>query len=73
MVRPAKQQQGWVNMHKHSVFAGAIMLLVGVITVQSMRSDGAVASAPQSLTQVSPFELMQNARELPAQRIDYPY
>jgi hypothetical protein len=38
-----------------------------------MRSDGAVASAPQSLTQVSPFELMQNTRELPAQRIDYPY
>jgi len=59
-------------MHKHSVFAGAVMLLVGVIAVQSMRSD-AVASAPQSLTQVSPFELMQNARDLPVERIEYPY
>jgi hypothetical protein len=59
-------------MHKHSVFAGAVMLLVGVIAFQSIRGN-AVASAPQSLTQVSPFELMQNARELPAQRIDYPY
>ncbi len=57
---------------KHSVFAGMIMLVVGVIAVQSMRVD-AVASAPQSLTQVSPFELMQNARDLPVERIDYPY
>jgi len=59
-------------MHKHSVFAGAVMLLVGVIAVQSMRDD-AVASAPQSLAQVSPFELMQNARDLPVERIEYPY
>jgi hypothetical protein len=59
-------------MHKHSVFAGAIMLLVGAIMVQSMRGN-AVASAPESLTQVSPFELMQDARDLPAQRIEYPY
>jgi hypothetical protein len=56
-------------MHKHSVFAGAVMLLVGVIAVQSMRSD-AVASAPQSLTQVSPFELMQNARDLPIETFE---
>jgi len=59
-------------MHKHSVFAGAIMLLVGAIMVQSMRGN-AVASAPESLPQVSPFELMQDARDLPAQRIEYPY
>ncbi len=57
---------------KHSVFAGAVMLLVGVIAIQSMRTD-AVASAPQALTQVSPFEMMQNARDLPVERIDYPY
>jgi hypothetical protein len=36
-------------------------------------SVDAVASAPQSLTQVSPFELMQNARDLPVERIEYPY
>ncbi len=59
-------------MAKHSVFAGAVALLVGVIAVQSMRSD-AVASAPQSLTQISPVEIMQNARDLPVERIDYPY
>jgi hypothetical protein len=57
---------------KHSVFAGMLMLLVGVIAVQSIRGD-AVAGAPQPLTQVSPFELMQSARDLPATRIDYPY
>jgi hypothetical protein len=59
---------------KHSVFAGMFMLLVGVIAVQSqsIRTD-AVASAPQGLTQVSPFELMQNARDLPVERIDYLY
>ena len=59
-------------MHKHSVFAGTVLLLVGIIAVQTMRAD-AVASAPQSLTQVSPFELMQNARDLPVERIEYPY
>ena len=57
---------------KHSVFAGVVMLLVGVIAVQAMRSD-AVASAPQPLTQVSPFEMMPNADALPAERIEYPY
>ena len=57
---------------KHSVFAGMVMLLVGTISVQSIRTN-AVASAPQGLTQVSPFELMQNARDLPVERIDYPY
>jgi hypothetical protein len=57
---------------KNSVFAGMVMLLFAAISVQSMRTN-AVASAPQSLTQVSPFELMQNARNLPVERIDYPY
>ena len=59
-------------MHKHSVFAGMVMLVVGIAVVQSLRTD-AVASAPQSMTQVSPFELMQNARDLPVERIEYPY
>src|SRR5262249_42385143 len=62
--------QGVVVM-RNSMFAGAVMLLLGIVAVQSMRVDG--ASAPQSLTQVSPFELMQNARALPTERIDYPY
>jgi hypothetical protein len=59
-------------MHKHSVFAGMVMLVVGIAVVQAMRAD-AVASAPQSLAQVSPFELMQNTRDLPVERIQYPY
>ncbi len=59
-------------MKQNSVFAGAVMVLVAVIAVQSMRGD-AIASPPQPLTQVSPFELMQGARDLPVERIDYPY
>jgi hypothetical protein len=59
-------------MKQNSVFAAAVVVLVAVIAVQSMRSD-AIAGAPQPLPQVSPFELMQGARDLPAERIDYPY
>jgi hypothetical protein len=53
-------------MNKHSVFAGIVMLAVGIIAFQTMRAD-TVAIASQA---VSPFELMQNARDLPVTRND---
>ena len=59
-------------MGKHSVFAGAVMLLVGIIAFQSMRAD-AVPGVEQALTQtISPMQMMQNAGELPVERIDSP-
>jgi hypothetical protein len=66
-----KQQHRVAHMEKHSVFASGVILLVGVIAFQSMRA-GFVPNAPQAQV-VSPMELMQNARNLPADRIDYPY
>ncbi len=61
-------------MLKHSVFAGAVFALMGVITFQSMRAADAVPNAAQTRIQtVSPMELMRNAGDLPAERIDYPY
>jgi hypothetical protein len=61
-------------MEKHSVFAGAVMLLVGAIAFQSMRAEAVSGASPApTLQMVSPMELMQNPGNLPAERIDYPY
>ncbi len=59
-------------MKEHSVFAGMVMLVVGVIAFQSMQSD-AIASPPPPAQTISPLEIMQGARDLPVERIDYPY
>jgi hypothetical protein len=54
-------------MSKHTIFAAAILLVVGVAAGQAMRADG-VASEPMALGKlVSPFELMRNARDLPVE------
>ena len=57
-------------MSKQTIFAAAILLVVGVAAGQAMRADGA-ASEPMAVGQmVSPFELMQNARNLPGETVD---
>jgi hypothetical protein len=57
-------------MKKHSVFAAAVILAIVVAAGQAMRADG-VPSEPMALGQlVSPFDLMQNAHDLPVVRID---
>ena len=57
-------------MKKHSVLAAIVMLAVGMIAFQTMRAD-AVATAPLAVTQaVSPFQMMQDAHDLPVVRID---
>jgi hypothetical protein len=59
-------------MRKHSVFAGGIMLLVAAIAFQSMRAD-AVPGVEKALTQsISPMQMMQNAGDLPVERVDSP-
>jgi len=57
-------------MTKHTIFAAAVILVVGMAAGQAMRADG-VPSEPMALGQlVSPFELMQNARNLPVETVD---
>jgi hypothetical protein len=57
-------------MSKHTIFAAAVILVVGMAAGQAMRTDG-VASEPMPLGQmVSPFELMQNARDLPVETFE---
>jgi hypothetical protein len=57
-------------MSKHTIFAAAVLLVVGMAAGQAMRADGA-ASEPAALGQmVSPLELMQNARDLPVETIE---
>jgi hypothetical protein len=58
-------------MEKHSVFAGGVILLVGIIAFQTMRAD-AVPGASQAQT-ISPIDMMQTARDLPAERVDKPF
>jgi hypothetical protein len=56
-------------MGKHSVFAGAVMLLVGIIAFQSMRADAVLGAS----LAVSPMEMMQTARDLPVEQVDKPF
>ena len=57
-------------MSKQMIFAAAVLLVVGMAAGQAIRADG-VASEPMALGQlVSPFELMQNARNLPVETVD---
>jgi hypothetical protein len=56
-------------MGKHSVFAGGVLLLLGVIAFQSMRAD----AVPHASPAVSPMQLMQTARDLPVERVDKPF
>jgi hypothetical protein len=57
-------------MSKQLIFAAAVLLVVGMAAGQAIRADG-VASEPMALGQlVSPFELMQNARNLPVETVD---
>jgi hypothetical protein len=57
-------------MSKHMIFAAAVILVVGLAAGQAMHADGA-ASEPMALGQlVSPFELMQNARNLPVETVE---
>jgi hypothetical protein len=57
-------------MSKQMIFAAAVLLVVGMAAGQAIHADG-VASEPMALGQmVSPFELMQNARNLPVETVD---
>ncbi len=57
-------------MSKHTIFAAAVLLVVGAAAGQAMRADG-IASEPMALGQlVSPLELMQNARDLPVETVE---
>jgi len=57
-------------MSKQTIFAAAVILVVGAAAGQAMRADG-VPSEPMALGQlVSPFELMQNARDLPVETVE---
>ena len=57
-------------MSKQTIFAAAVLLVVGMAAGQAIRADG-VPSEPMALGQlVSPFELMQNARNLPVETVD---
>jgi hypothetical protein len=56
-------------MGKHSVFAGGVLLLVGVIAFQSMRAADAVPGASPAQT-ISPMQMMQTAHDLPVERVD---
>jgi hypothetical protein len=57
-------------MSKHSVFAGGVLLLVGVIAFQSMRVDAVPGASAQT---ISPMQMMQNARDLPIEHVDKPF
>ena len=57
-------------MSKHTIFAAAVILAVGMAAGQGMRVDG-IPSEPMALGQlVSPLELMQNARNLPVETVE---
>jgi hypothetical protein len=58
-------------MGKHSVFAGGVLLLVGVIAFQSMRADAVSGASPAQT--ISPLQMMQNARDLPVEQVDKPF
>ena len=58
-------------MGKHSVFAGGVILLVGVIAFQSMRADAVPHASPAQT--VSPLQMMQTARDLPVEHVDKPF
>jgi hypothetical protein len=57
-------------MKKHTIFVGAVLLVVGMAAGQAMRADG-VASEPMALGQlVSPLDLMKAAQNLPIETVD---
>jgi hypothetical protein len=58
-------------MGKHSVFAGGVLLLLGVIAFQSMRADAVPGASPAQT--ISPLQMMQNARDLPVEQVDKPF
>jgi hypothetical protein len=58
-------------MGKHSVFAGGVLLLVGVIAFQSMRADAVPGASPAQT--ISPLQMMQTARDLPVEQVDKPF
>ena len=53
-------------MGKHSVFAGGVLLLVGILAFQLMRTDAVPGASPTQT--VSPVHTMQNEQDLPAAR-----
>jgi hypothetical protein len=55
-------------MGKHSVFTGGVLLLVGIIAFQTMRADAVPGASPAQT--ISPMQMMQSARDLPAERVD---
>jgi len=58
-------------MKKHTIFAGAVLLVVGMAAGQSMRADG-VPSEPMALGQmVSPLDLMKAAHNLPIETVEH--
>jgi hypothetical protein len=57
-------------MQKYTIFAAAVILAIGMAAGQAMRGDS-VSSEPMTLGQlISPFDLMQNARNLPATHLE---
>jgi hypothetical protein len=57
-------------MSKHTIFAAAVLLVVGMAAGQAMRADS-VASEPMALGQlVSPLDLMKDAHNLPVETVD---
>jgi hypothetical protein len=58
-------------MEKSSVFAGGVILLVGIIAFQTMRADAVPGASPAPA--ISPIEMMQTAHDLPAERVDKPF
>lgn len=57
-------------MKKHSMVAGVIMLFMGAVAFQSMRADAVTSAGLPTAQQISPYELMLNARDLPVESID---
>ena len=58
-------------MKKHTIFAAAILLVVGMAAGQAMRMDG-VPSEPMALGQmVSPLDLMKAAHNLPIETVEH--
>ena len=58
-------------MQKHSVFAGGVILLAAVIAFQVMRADAVPGASPTPT--ISPVDVMQTVRNLPAERVDEPF
>jgi hypothetical protein len=57
-------------MQKQWMFAAMVLLTLAAITVQTIRADALASAAPALTLTISPLELMQNARDLPVERID---